>query len=212
MKRNVQISLLVALFLCGCACDASVNRSQYLRDNERSGGMTSVNGSIHVGATCTIDGDCNTVNGRIMVGDGSHVRDLDTVNGRIAIGKGVEVDGDATTVNGSIVCGAGSKISGKVTTVNGRIELRNTVVDDEVTTVNGDILLAEKSVVRGDIVIKGRHGNFFDHHQHLEIRISGGSIVEGGIDVRDKDVEVTVYLDKDAVVKGQVRNAEVVRE
>jgi len=64
--------------------------------------------------------------------------------------------------------------------------------------------------VRGSIVIKGRHGHF-SSHDRLEIRVEGGSVVEGGIDVRDPERKVKVYLDKDSVIKGEVHNAEVVR-
>ena len=70
-------------FLSFCGCDASVNSSRHLGDGERSHGLTSVNGSIYVGARCIVDGSCHTVNGRIEVGDGSQVETLETVNGRI---------------------------------------------------------------------------------------------------------------------------------
>ncbi len=210
MKKAL-LPILAAAFLCFSACDMSVNRSQYLGDGERSAGLTSVNGSIRVGSNCTVDGGCRTVNGRIEVGDGSRVDDLDTVNGRIEIGANVQVDGDAETVNGSIECGPGSKVLGKVTTVNGSLELRNTVVSEDLSTVNGDVRLREKSVVRGDIVIKGKRG-FFSGGHRLEIRVEGGSIVEGGIDVRDPDNEVKVYISKDSTVKGEIRNAKVIRD
>lgn len=192
-------------------CDVSVNRSIYVHDGEHSGGQTSVNGSIHVGSRCQVDGNCQTVNGSIQVGDDSQVSDLDTVNGRISIAARVVVDGNAKTVNGSITCGSGSKIHGRLTTVNGRIELKNTEVDEEISTVNGDILLLAKSLVRGDIIITGSHGHFFDHRR-LEIRISDGSRVEGGIIVRDPDVEVKVYLSTDSIVKGEIKNAQVIKE
>jgi predicted acyltransferase (DUF342 family) len=204
-------SFLVLSFLSFCACDASVNRSQYVRDGESSAGLTSVNGSIRVGANCTVAGNCRTVNGRIDIGDNSRVEELDTVNGRIVIGANVDVNGDAGTVNGAVECGTGSKVRGRVSTINGRVELRNTTVNDEVSTVNGDVLLSEKSVVRGSIVIKGRHGHF-SGHDRLEIRVAGGSIVEGGIDVRDPERKVKVYIDKESRVNGEIRNAEVVRE
>ncbi|TFG74475.1 MAG: hypothetical protein E4H23_11960 [Chrysiogenales bacterium] len=205
----ISFLLLVAVFLCGC--DVSVNRSVHLRDGEHSRGMTSVNGSIHVGARCVVDGNCRTVNGRIEVGDDSKVGDLNSVNGRIRLGANVDVDGNAKTVNGSISCGSGSRIHGRLSTVNGRIELRNSEVDEDVSTVNGDVLLREGSVVRGDIVIKGRHGSLFDQPR-LEIRLSEGSRVEGRILVRDSDIEVKVYLGKDSTVKGEIRNAQVIKE
>jgi len=109
-----------------------------------------------------------------------------------------------------IDCGRGSKIHGRLTTVNGRIELRNTEVDEEVSTVNGNVLLRERSVGRGDIVINGRNGPF--DHRRLEIRISDGSRVEGGIIVPDEDVDVKVYLSRDSIVKGEIRNAQVIKE
>jgi predicted acyltransferase (DUF342 family) len=205
---GTMLGLAVILFW---GCDVGVNRSLYVHDGERSGGLSSVNGSIHVGAHCRVDGNCHTVNGRIEVGDGSSIGDLETVNGRIRIGANVEVDGDAATVNGSIECGGGSKIHGRLSTVNGRVEMRNTLVDEEISTVNGDVLLQEKSVVRGDIVIKGKRG-FFSSGHRLEIRVEGGSVVEGGIDVRDPDSEVRVYLSKDSAIKGEVRNAKVIKE
>jgi hypothetical protein len=213
MKRYVLLSVLIVMFLSFYGCDASVNRSKHLADGGRSTGMNSVNGSIHVGANCIVDGGCHTVNGRIEVGDGSQVEALKTVNGRVRIGARVDVGGDAETVNGSIECGPGSKVHGDLRTVNGRVELRNTVVDDEVSTVNGDVLLSEKSIVRGGIVIKGRRSHFFGGNERgLEIRITGGSIVEGGIDVRDPERRVRVFVDKDSSVRGQVRNAEVIKE
>jgi DUF4097 and DUF4098 domain-containing protein YvlB len=210
--KNAWISFMALSFLSFYACDASVNRSKTLGDGERSAGMSSVNGSIYVGSNCTVDGSCHTVNGRIEVGDGSAVESLETVNGRITIGANVAVDGDAKTVNGSVECGPGSKVRGRVGTVNGRIELRDTLVEDEVATVNGDVRLREKSVVRGAIVIKGRHSHFFGgRDRDLEIRIEGGSVVEGGIDVRDPERKVKVYIDKDSTVNGEIRNAEVIR-
>ena len=200
---------LAAVLFYGC--DAGVNRSLYVHDGEHSGGLNSVNGSIHVGAHCRVDGNCHTVNGRIEVGDGSSLGDLETVNGRVRLGANVEIDGNVGTVNGSIECDGGSKIHGRLSTVNGRIEIRNTQVDEDISTVNGDVLLREKSVVRGLIIIKGERG-FFSHGHRLEIRIEGGSVVEGGIDVRDPDNEVRVYLSKDSTIRGEVRNAEVIKE
>jgi len=213
MKRNLLFSFLVMSFLSFCACAASVNSSRRLGDGERSSGLSSVNGSIFVGARCVVDGNCHTVNGRIEVGDGSTVDHLETVNGRIAIGADVTVDGDAETVNGAIECGQGSQVHGRMSTVNGRVKLRGAVVGDEVSTVNGDVLLRGKSIVRGSIVIKGRQGHFFGGHDHvLEIRVEEGSVVEGGIDVRDPDREVKVYISKDSSVKGEILNAKVIRE
>jgi len=209
-QKNILFFLVLSCILFS-GCDVSVNRSVYVHDGENSHGLTSVNGSIHVGSRCHVEGGCRTVNGSIQVGDDSKVSDLDTVNGRISLAARVAVDGNAKTVNGSITCGRGSKIHGRLGTVNGRIELNNTEVDEDLSTVNGDISLLAKSLIHGDIVIKGSHGNFFDH-RHLEIRISEGSLVEGGIIVRDEDIEVKVYLSKDSAVRGEITNAQVIKE
>jgi hypothetical protein len=212
MRRQKTILLFLMLsFALICGCDMSVNRSVYVRDGGSSHGLTSVNGSIQVGSRCRVEGGCRTVNGSIQVGDDSRVRDLDTVNGRISIAARVEVDGSVKTVNGSIACGSGSKIRGRLGTVNGRIELHNTEVDEDMSTVNGDIELLAKSLVRGDIVIKGRHGRLFDH-AHLSIWIKEGSRVEGGIIVRDPDVDVKVYISKDSAVAGKIENAQAIGE
>jgi hypothetical protein len=200
---------LAAIWSCGC--DVSVNRSIRVRDGEHAGGQTTVNGSIHVGSRCRIDGDLRTVNGSIDVGDDSLVGGLDTVNGRIALGARVEVDGDASTVNGSIRSGSGSRVHGRLTTVNGRIELQKSEVDDALSTVNGDILLRDRSRVHGDIVIRGRRGRF-SPDRRITIRIEDGSVVEGGIDVRDPGNKVEVYIGQGAEVKGEMRNAKVIRE
>ncbi len=210
MKRTLFIVLAASLLALG-ACDAGVNRSQSLADGGRSGGMSSVNGSIRVGAGCTVDGGCTTVNGRVEVGDGSSVGEVETVNGRVVLGRDVRVRGDAATVNGSVTVGAGTQVSGDVTTVNGGIELDNARVGRDLQTVNGDVLLRNGSVVAGAIVIKGKHG-FFSGSHRLEIRLEGASRVEGGIDVRDPDSEVTVFIGRDSSVQGQIRNAKVIKE
>jgi hypothetical protein len=201
------IGLVTALF---SGCSVGVNRSINVRDGQSSHGLVSVNGSLQVGSNCRVNGDSHTVNGIVEVGDDSHVRNLDTVNGHIRLGANVDVEGDAKSVNGAIDCGHGSKIHGRLTTINGRIELRNTEVDEEISTVNGNVLLREKSVVRGDIIIKGRNG--FGNHRRLEIRISDGSRVEGGIIVHDEDIDVKVYLSRDSIVKGEIINAQLIKE
>jgi hypothetical protein len=46
--KNTAILFLLFFSVCFWGCDASVNRSIHLRDGEHSGGLNSVNGSIHV--------------------------------------------------------------------------------------------------------------------------------------------------------------------
>ncbi|MBM3296977.1 MAG: hypothetical protein FJY83_05185 [Candidatus Aminicenantes bacterium] len=209
--RKTAVLLLSLSTLILWSCDVSVNRSQHLADGGRSSGMTTVNGRIIVGRDCTVDGASRTVNGRIEVGEGSRVKSLETVNGSIALGDKVTVDGDAATVNGSITCGRGSTVMGDISTINGSLELNNTAVSGGLRTTNGNIRLGEQSKVHGDIVIKGRR-SLSPWTDSLEIRIEGGSMVEGGIDVRDTGRKVTVTISKDSSVRGEIHNAEVIKE
>ncbi len=211
---NRQRSFLLVFGLAAVlfhGCDMNVNRSVHIREGERSHGQTSVNGNINVGSRSQVEGNCRTVNGSIHVGDDAHVRGLDTVNGGIHLGANVTVDGSAATVNGSIICAGGSKVHGRLSTVNGRIELKNSEVDENLSTVNGNIKLLAQSVVHGNIIIKGRRGHF-SSSRPITIRVEDGSVVEGNIEVRDPRNKVEVYIGKDAGVKGEIRNAKVIRE
>ena len=221
MKTKITLMLALCL-ICAYGCDATVNKSITIADNQKvAEGLSSVNGSIEIGSGCAVTGGCHTVNGSIRVGTDSTVGDLETVNGRIRVAQKVIVDGDLSTVNGSIGCDSGSKVDGEVSSVNGGISLTGTTVSDAlhtvngditlngsnggngIRTVNGDITLENKSTLKGDIVIKERHG-FSTHRPHIIITISGGSTVEGGIRVEDDEVDVEVRIDKESKVTGQI--------
>jgi DUF4097 and DUF4098 domain-containing protein YvlB len=210
--KKAAISFLLLFVLCCGGCYSTVNRSIHIGDGDRSGGCNSVNGNIDVGSRCRVTGSCSTVNGNIVVCDASQVHDLNTVNGGIRLGKNVDVDGNIGTINGPIDCGSGSRVHGRLDTINGGIGLQNTSVDHEISTVNGNVTLAETSVVHGGIRIRNSHSSKSSHPRRLEIRIGGGSHVENGIIVDDEDIEVKVYLSKDSIIDGEVKNARVIRE
>jgi len=213
MKTLKYVLIAASMGAWALGCDSSINKSIYVQDGEkRSSGLNTVNGTINVGSDCDIHGDCHTVNGGIRIGQNSTVRDLMAVNGSINIGENVRSD-DLQTINGEIETGAGSNVRGEVQSINGDIKLEGTQVEQDVSTYNGDITLRGKSVVKGDIVIKkskGRH----EHKRLVKIRIMDESVVEGDIEVLEPEsqVQVTVYLAKDARVKGKIENAEVVHE
>ena len=200
--------LLLALLVFG-GCDLSINSPIVIADGEsRSDPLASVNGDITVGKDCTIEGSSTTVNGSLKVGDRSNVRDLSSVNGSIRIGEDVSVEGDVESVNGLVDLGAGSEVSGKVVTVNGAIELDHAVVQRDVRTVNGDIELRDKSIVKGNIVIEDKM-DVPSHRQPIEIKVSGGSIIEGDVVVK-RNTDVRVILHDGGKVLGQVDGAEVI--
>jgi len=217
---KAKLALIFAfLFLAGtCFCLATVNKSIHVGDNQTvRGGLSSVNGSIHIGLNCTVGGSSHTVNGRIEVGDGSRVDDLRTVNGSIHIGRRVIVDGFIKTTNGSLACDAGSEIMRELRTTNGSIEIKGTTAGESLTTINGNVSILDQSRVKGDIVIRGKHGFWFfgiffnSHRRHpITIRVEGGSVVEGGIIVEDHHRNVEVIISKDSKVLGKVVNAKII--
>jgi hypothetical protein len=213
MKTLKYVFIAACLGALALGCDSSINRNIFVQDGEkRASGLNTVNGTITVGSDCDIHGDCHTVNGGIRIGQNSTVRDLMAVNGSIDLGENVSSD-DLQTINGPIETGAGSKVRGEVQSINGDIKLDGTQVEQDVSTYNGDITLRNKSIVKGDIVIKKSKGKH-DHKRLVKIRIMDESVVEGDIMVLEPamQVQVKVYLAKDARIKGKIENVEVIQE
>jgi hypothetical protein len=84
-------------------------------------------------------------------------------------------------------------------------------VRNDIRTYTGDITLLDKSIVKGDIIIK-RSRSFTRRFRTLKIKISEGSLVKGDIDVKDRDLRVKVYFIQGGKVEGRVKNAKVVEE
>jgi hypothetical protein len=82
------------------------------------------------------------------------------------------------------------------------------VVQRDVRTVNGYIELRDKSVVKGDIVIKDKMG-VSTRTRPIEIVVTGGSVIEGDIVVK-RNVDVRLILLDGGKVLGQVDGAEVI--
>ena len=202
MKKTV---IFLMMFCMSCfAMGLSVNKSIVVEKGDRTGGCTSVNGSITVKDDAKIYGMCRTVNGQIRIQRNCRVEHVQSVNGAVFIDEATDVDGNIATVNGSVTCKAKVKVKGDVKTVNGAIKLVNTTVTDDISTHNGDITLDRNSVVLKDIIIKDSH-NSHGNPKHLKIRIID-SMVEGDIVNRDHRKSVTVYLVGDSRVNGEFRN------
>lgn len=201
-------TLSVVLF-AGCNLSMSVNGPVRVGAGQTSAGVSTVNGAITLETGCVVEGDCSAVNGTITVEDEVQVRKLNTVNGAIKVGTNVEVESSISTVNGAITCGPGTKIIGGVSTVNGAIELEGTETA-AVETVNGDIALSSGSLIHGDVLLKGK-ANAVGKRNPRTIRIAD-SIVEGRVVVEDPNLEVTVVLSGASEIRGDVVNAEVVKQ
>jgi DUF4097 and DUF4098 domain-containing protein YvlB len=208
---KTRLTFLFGLLVCIAACDVGVNKTIYVDDGEtHRGGINSVNGGIMVGRNCTLLGSGRTVNGRIEIGTGSRVEDLQSVNGSVDVDENVAINGDIETVNGNITCGAGTEIDGGIMSINGRVRFIRTRVDRNVKTVNGNVTLEDSSTVKGDVVIEGRRrGGRSDNA--ITIRIVN-SVVEGDVIVEDADANVRVYLSEGGKVLGEITNAEVIEE
>ena len=205
---------LLALLMAVPAFGASVNKSIKISAGEESGGATSVNGSISVGADAVVTGGLTTVNGSIRVDDGAEIKNAKTVNGRLRLGEGVRagnlttvngsvtiseraaVKGDVTAVNGGITVEREASVSGGVSNVNGRIELTGTEIGGNVETVTGDIRV-EHSVLKSDLVIE--KPSFWNRVSSRKPRvvIGPGSRIEGAIVV---EYEVELFISDSAEV------------
>ena len=220
-KSTFSVSLLAVLALCVAApADAhNVNKSIKIEAGNTSGGESSVNGSISVGAGAIVTGDLSTVNGRIRidsdaqvedvstvngglrVDSGSKTENLSTVNGEIKIGENVTVDGEVEAVNGEIGLDTGSEVRRNVSNVNGEIELRASKVGGDISTVSGDIELYESAEVMGDVVVEKPNGWGWSSRKSRtpKIVIGPGSRVHGEIRL---EREVELYISDTAEVGG----------
>jgi len=212
MKKYQSYSLLFVFSFFLINCNVSVNKTIRIDDGEtvrRS--LNSVNGNVIIGDDCVIRDDCRSVNGRVEIGRNSETRDLESVNGQVEIAKNVKINGDVSCINGSVTCDNGVKIDGEIYSINGSIDISKTEVEDNIETYNGNITLRSESIVHGDIIIKRNKGKS-DRRRQLKIRIMQDSVVEGDIIVRDKRIDVDVYLSRGGKVNGKIENAEVIRE
>lgn len=223
-RLHTAACLLACLMLASCGVNSPIT----VEDGATvEGDKTTVNGRIVVGADCTIEGNLRTVNGPVSVGPDSKVQslksvngpikiddnvvvtgDLETVNGGIRIGRQVSVDGNLETVNGGVSIASGGSVRGEIRTVNGGIGLDGTEVTGDLVTSNGDITLDNGSRITGNLVIRGTRGTEL---KPPTITISGTSIVDGDIEIRDSDRGVRLVLIDGGRVTGSTGSAVVER-
>lgn len=212
MKLSRFFIFFIIATICLSGCNLRINKSIHIDDGQTvRGSQNAINGNINIGANCNVNGSCRSVNGNVRVGNDSKVKDLQSVNGRITVERDVLVRGDVESVNGPVSCDPGVEIRGGVTSINGSIDLENTLIEKDVKTYNGDIDLLERTVIHGDIIIKKSRGSS-NRRRRLAIEITGHSVVEGDIIVKDRNIEVTVVLSNGGRVEGRVRNAKVIEE
>ncbi|MCF6237248.1 MAG: hypothetical protein L3J79_00275 [Candidatus Marinimicrobia bacterium] len=232
MKYSLLAVMAFMVLACGVSSDTGINKSIFVSDGEhRTNGLRTVNGSITVGNKVVVDGDCSTVNGKITIGENSqvgevscvngsihldrnsNVAEVSCVNGSIHLGSEVQVAGDVSTVNGSIKSNIFARIVGDMETVNGDMIAEQTTIGGNIQTVNGDIDLLNESVVKGNIIVD-RHSQKrpWKEYKELVITVDSGSKINGYIEVKGDEPNVTVVLSGGGEVLGDIINARVVRK
>lgn len=209
---------LVALLLVAPTYSHSLNKSIRVSAGSETGGQSSVNGSITVGAGAVIDGsletvngsirvdenvtleDAETVNGTIRIASGSSTRDVSSVNGSIRLGQNVTVGGEIEVVNGRISLDTGTTVADGVSNVNGEILLTGAEVGGDLSTVNGDVTLNDGSTLRGDLIVEKPGGWGWKNNKRRPIIIIGpDSRVLGNI-ILEREVEL--FISESAEVGG----------
>lgn len=219
MTKTVFTIGLLALLMVVPALGASINKSIKVEAGSESGGASSVNGSITVGADAVVTGGLKTVNGSIRVDSGAsienastvnggvriaenvHAENLSTVNGGVKVGESAVVDGDIKAVNGGISVKKGARIGQSVSNVNGQIDLSGAEVGGDVSTVTGDVNVVDGSVVKGDLIVEKPSNWGWGNKKNRKPRIviGPGSTVAGVIDL---EREVELYISATANVGG----------
>jgi predicted acyltransferase (DUF342 family) len=216
-KKFVALASL-ALLMAAFQAHASVNKSVKIPDGGSADGASSVNGSVTVGTYATINGDLETVNGSIRIGEGTtlgdaetvngslkvgdsvRARNLETVNGKILVGGNATVDGAISAVNGKIEVGAGTQVARDVETVNGQIELSGSRISGSITTVNGHVYVVDGAEVRGNVTVKKPNNRGWGSNtKKPKVVIGPGSTVEGVIYL---EREVELFISDSATVGG----------
>ena len=218
LKKQYVVLAGIGMLMFALQASASVNKSVKVPDGGTADGASSVNGSVTVGTYATINGDLETVNGSIRIGEGTtlgdaetvngslrvgdsaRARNLETVNGKIQVGSNVTVEGEVTAVNGSIDIQNGSQVARNVENVNGRIELSGARIGGDLTTVNGSVYVVDGAVIRGDLrVEKPSRSGWNSKNKKPKVVIGPGSKVEGVINLEQ---EVELFLSDTAEVGG----------
>lgn len=212
-------AVLMALMMAFAVQAGSVNKNIKVAAGEQSGGESTVNGNISVGAGATVSGSLSTVNGTIRVDDDVRLDDAETVNGALRLGNGVtasslgtvngsirvgergNIEDDIEAVNGRIEAGGGTVVGSGVSNVNGEIELSGVEVSGDVSTVNGDVMLDDGTAVLGDVVIeKPNRWNWGSKQSRKpKVIVGPGSRVDGNI-IAEREIDL--YISESAQVGG----------
>lgn len=147
--------------------------------SEHEGDVETRNGRIEIGDEATVDGDAKNRNGSIVIGDAVTAGDVSTRNGSIRLGQGGRFDA-VSTRNGRIEIGPDNEV-GAIGSRNGSVSIgAGTRIDGDVRTRNGSIDAEGNTRVEGSA--SSRNGS---------VRFAAGSEISGDVTTRNGNIDLS---------------------
>lgn len=172
-------SLMLAI---GLVVPEPVDASDNVRieaGSEHEGDVETRNGRIEIGDEAAVDGHVKNRNGSINIADSVSAGDVSTRNGSIRLGQGGRF-GEVSTRNGRIEIGPDNEV-GEIRSRNGSVAIgEGTRVDGEVRTRNGSIDAGQD--IRVDGSASSRNGT---------VRFDAGSEISGEVTTRNGNIDLT---------------------
>lgn len=153
---------------------ASIGQVQAQANISKVNGGISIDAGETAGDLSTVNGGVEvganataatveTVNGGIRLGEGARARSLESVNGGVRLAERAQVDGALESVNGAITLLPGARVDADLENVNGTITLDAAQVGGLLSTTSGSILIGSGSVVEGGLLVREPKGMNFEN-------------------------------------------------
>jgi predicted acyltransferase (DUF342 family) len=142
-------SVFVALVTLLAAASVAAQPVSIPDGSHHKGSLESRNHPILIGNDVTVEGDAQTRNGAVTVGDRVKVGALGSRNGAISVGRDSQV-GNVVARNGRVSLGAGSQ-AGLLEVRNGRVTVATKARVAEIDSRNGAIELEDDAEVIGKV-------------------------------------------------------------
>ena len=152
-------AFLGLLVLPACHGTQQVNGDVNIAPSEVSGDVSTVNGSVRIGAKAQVAA-VRSVNGDLLLEQGAQAHSLSTVNGAVDIAAQASVSGNVRTVNGALRLAPGADVGGTLSNVNGALTVDGAHVAGRLRSVNGPISVLNGGRVDGGILLERPHDFF----------------------------------------------------
>ncbi|MFC5133868.1 MULTISPECIES: polymer-forming cytoskeletal protein [Haloferacaceae] len=175
------------------------------------GDVESQNGIIEIGQNTNIQGDIDA-NGDISIADGSTIEgEITSNNNAVSTGDDVTIEDDITA-NGDVIIGDDNTIDGDLTSNNGDIVVgKNTTINGEITASNQNITIMDGATVNDEI--SSNNGNIGIGENvtvnadistdNGDVSIGANSFIDGDVDAPNGQVSIT----ESATITGEVTEA-----